>query len=215
MGGMSEDDVYAHLPEPMRQAMENRPDSVKDMNFEEVEKKIRPGATLARAKIAFWMEVERAQRLNVKINMMNVYKGIMTLSEFRRRVLGNSYGITYIVTPPTSYQIVVEEMLQAGLRIERETLDLPHVDEYGKIDHKLLAVKHKIIDGIHSRIKGLPVSRIHQVNQNLGESARSGQLTPDEIDAKLEALESPKESRLTKPERDAITVPSQIIGEGE
>lgn len=186
--GITLEEAYSFLPHYMIESLEAMPDHIRDRSPAEIEKTVAPDITLRRLKLAFWAELERAYRTNTKFNPASIYRGITTASFFRNKVVNSSYRLLYIVTPSTSYNLVMEEMLHAGLQFERELLSTPHVDQEGNFDHKLAKLKLDLVNNVKNRIKGLPVARTENVNHDFKHSSDSQQSMKD-IDARIRELE--------------------------
>jgi hypothetical protein len=148
---------------------------------------------LKRLRTTFWMELDRAHANGAKFLLKSVYEGFCERQYFTKKVLGNSYALAYMLRRHGGYEAILEEMLIHGLEVQREILDLPIVDEEGRIDMKVLDIKNKIIESTHNRLKGTPVNRtqIHQTTQSLPSDAvkKYQGLEESDIKARIRELE--------------------------
>lgn len=166
------------FPSALNERIALIPENLLEMSFPEIEKKANPDIDLKRMRVAFWLEYDRAYRTQTSFNLTNVYKGIMTGQHFNRLVMGNTYRLLYMISVLPSYKVIMEEMLHYGLMLEREIMELPHITggEGGKprfVDVKLLALKQKITEGVHNRLKGLPVSRTLMLTKDMDKDKES------------------------------------------
>lgn len=171
------------FPSPILDSLKLVPSELLDLSFDEIEKKANPGVDLRRLRVSFWLEYDRAARTNTAFSLSNIYRGIMTPAMFKKHVLGNSYRTLYLTIAPPSYQVIMEEMLHYGLMLERDILEMQHLTEKG-VDIELLKLKQKIVDGVHSRVKGLPVSRALMVTHEMSDKNDQNQSLKD-IDSEI------------------------------
>jgi hypothetical protein len=181
-----------HLPSVILDSLKVIPKEVFDMSFSEIKKRAAPDIDLERLRVAFWTEYERSQRTKTSFMCSNVHKGIMTNSGFRKSVLGNSFKLLYMTASPPEYKIIMEEMLNYGLALEREILDMnhfsPNKDGDQVLDIDLLKLKHKIIDGVHARVKGLPANTNINLNREVSTESKMPNLT--DVQRRIDALTS-------------------------
>lgn len=193
---LEQDQVADFLPSIIRERVNAIPSEIYDMPFEALERKLSVDGhvpiELSRVRIAFWLEFERASRTGIPFSLAAVCGGVMGLSKLQKEVLANSYRLAYIITPPPSYALVMDEFLHYGLQLQREILNMPHVNpKNGRTDTAMLSLKNKIIEGIHNRVKGMPTSKSVHIQKQLGEGELinpAGDIK--EIDAKIAELES-------------------------
>lgn len=186
---VSLEDAYAFLPQFIVDAIEAIPEHIREQSSSQLEDTVGADASLRRAKLAFWSELDRAYRSNTKFHVPNVHRGIMSVSHFRKYVVGSSHKLMYLITPPTTYKLIMEDMLFAGLQFETELLGLPHKDDAGNIDHKLLKLKLDLVNNVKNRLYGLPVARQENVNHNLNQHQKSDRPAMKDIDQKIKELE--------------------------
>lgn len=194
---MSGEELANLLPSAIQRQVLAIPSSVLDMSFEALEKKIPEHLRIdaSRARIAFWLEFERHHRTGQQFSLSAVYSGLMPYKRFQRDICSNSYVLAYLITPPPVYNVVMEEMLHYGISLQREILGLPHYTKDKDGDHildlPLLKLKNTIIDGIHDRIKGLPVSKNLHISKSLdgGEETTEKKRSLTDIERRIQELE--------------------------
>lgn len=190
--------VFNLVPGQLQRYMKVIPQDVWMMTPDEMEaeEKVRPMD--AQLRVAFWLEYERAHRTNSQMRMTDIYKGICSRTLFANHVISNSFRLAYILTPPAEYRIVMQEMLDLGLKQLREFLREEHsyIDENGVrlVDAKVAAVKLKAVEMLSNRLQGMPVHRSMQItenfNRNITSSTPSSGGQPDFNSMKPEELKN-------------------------
>ncbi len=145
---------------------------------------------LNRLRIAFWREYERAQSTKTMMLLANITSGIVSYQVFKKHFESHATRMAFIITPPQDYDTVIAEMFSIGLEQMRDILVSPHVDEQGKINTRLADVKIRIVESLHSRIKGGVVQRVEQKNLNVNVNKESNQAlqSMEDIDKRLAEL---------------------------
>jgi hypothetical protein len=194
LSALSQDELSGMLPTAISRHVSAIPESIYAMTLEQLEKKLDRGegvdVAISRIRIAFWLEFERHFRTGIAFNMSAVYGGVMNLKAFSRDILGNSYVLAYVISPPPSYSIVMDEMLHFGLQLQREILRIPH-GRGKELNVKLLGLKNNIVEGIHNRIKGLPVAKSLHLSSHVpnGGESQEKPIDVNELDKKIKELE--------------------------
>lgn len=156
----------------MFSALKARPDLFR-MAEKELRKAVKPTATDSRLRLAFWNEYNLAQETNQAMRMASVYAGVCTRQYFEGYYLSEPRNIAWMLCPPASFIVAMEEMLSRSMDKLSDILDQDVVDEHGKVDVKLGELFLKIHLAIESRLKGAVVTRaeirgeIKQTNLNL------------------------------------------------
>ncbi len=176
------------LPFPIEEKLKSIPKELLDLPFEEIEKKCGHNIDLRRMRVSFWIEYDRAYRTQTAFSLANVFKGIMTGQGFQKHIISNTYKIIYLTTPPPSYQVIMEELLHFSLMLDREILALPHIDDEGKVDTKLLTIKHRVAQAVHNRVKGLPVNRSLMFTKDVGEDEPKQSQSLKDINQEIESI---------------------------
>lgn len=197
---LSTAEIANSLPTAISSHVRAIPESVLNLSLNQLEAKIPDNLKVdaSRARIAFWLEFERHHRTGIAFSLASIYSGLMTYRRFQRDIVGNSYVLAYLVTPPPAYHVVMDEMLHYGLQLQREILGLSHFqkDKDGDfvLDHALLKIKNSIIDGVHDRIRGLPVAKSLNLSKTITETdeveKESSKRSLAELDARIRELES-------------------------
>jgi len=141
---------------------------------------------------AFWQEYDRSMRTNSTMETTAVFRGIVFDEPRFYIMLDDPKFVSYMLLPVQSYKVLTEGMHNLALKQLHDTLNLPHVNEEGKIDHRLLAQKMKIYKMMDDRIKGSVIQRqeikaISQVNHTT--EVRDVQMTSQQIEARIKELE--------------------------
>lgn len=130
--------------------------------------KAKPTPTDNRLRLAFWLEYDRVcNGFKDRIEMVNVYAGVCTHAYFENKYLKIPEKVAWLLTPPASYEVVLEEALQFGIEQLRETLSLPHLKDNGEIDVKMIELKAKIFAMLDMRKHGMYTQKIKQESLNI------------------------------------------------
>ena len=197
---LSPHELASLLPSSISTQVKAIPERVLNLTFSTLESKIPEALKIdaSRARIAFWLEFERHHRTGMQFNLGAVYSSLMPYKTFQRDIVGNSYVLAYMITPPPAYHVIMDEMLHYGLSLQREILQLSHFtkDRNGDVvlDHKLISLKNSIIDSVHNRMKGLPVAKSLNLSKTIvdvsEEEKASSKRSLAELDQRIKELES-------------------------
>lgn len=125
------------------------------------------GPEISQIRLAFWYEYDRAQTMMRKMNMTNVFGGVVSLTYFNKKVLSDPSLLAYIITPFTEYELAIKELMMFGLGQIRDILHLPHVKDNGEPDPKMCEVKVKIVQDLITRDRGSVIQKIEARNMNV------------------------------------------------
>lgn len=150
---------------------------------------------------AFWIEYDRAIRAGQKMNATNIFAGIVNKSYFFKEICTNTSRLAFLATPPTDYNTRLEELLTQGLQQYREILMLPNLDDKGRVDGRLIAVKQRIIEDVANRRRGGIINRMEVQSKNLNvnvehNTQKPKEQTVEEMEAELARLEAQKQHLL-------------------
>lgn len=146
---------------------------------------------LNRLRIAFWLEYEKAQAMNRKINMTNVYASCCTL-QIWTRILRDKIKLAWILLPPADYVVAMQELLTLGVDQMREILTAPVKLPSGRIDTRLADVKVKLLQYIDQRVKGAIIQRVDNRNVNVnvdGKDVIASRPDLDDINRQIEEMQ--------------------------
>lgn len=193
------DNLHAVAPLSLQKAMQAIPVSIFEMTDKELEKKFKLDhkVIIKRLRLSLWNEADRATNTRSPFRLNAIYEGFCDRHFFLRKVLGNSYALAYVIRRPLDYNILMTDMLYAGLELSNEVLHLDHIKDDGSLDHKLLQIKMSIVESVHNRLKGTPVSRSEIVQTTLP-AKQSGQVVDEsvslkEIQAEIKRLKGSEE----------------------
>lgn len=184
------DEFKSTLPTSILKYYKAIPDEVLNMPEEKLEKHI-PGdelTSIQHIRAAFWLEFNRAKTTLKPISLLAVYGGICTKNFFLNHIISNSFKASYIFKPPVAYEVMLDDLLYQGLRSQRQILMMPDRDDKGVFNKDLVKIKTAIIENIHNRVKGLPVSRSEIKNFTISAPPQQ-KLSSEELKAKIRELE--------------------------
>jgi hypothetical protein len=182
-----------------------------------------PSFTDDRLRLSFWNEYEASQALKRPMQMTRVYAGICSRQYFYDKVITNYLRMAWLLCPPQSYAVSLEEALLFGIDQMRDILTIPHVDSRGKVDPKIAKVKLDIVNMLDQRVKGAVVQKtqalhVHASTDKLKSQAPIKEEDMAELDRRLKELElesaklaSPQQRQIEDPVEDAILVNTNPI----
>lgn len=166
-----------------------------------------PTPTDNRLRLSFWLEYDRAQASGKGMVISNILAGICTRDYFYGPYLSKSYKVAWILCPPTDYVTKISEALDFGLDQLREVLDLPILDEKGRINVKLGELKAKIVAMLDARKHGAVVQRVEQKNMNLNIATSDNQVAKMALSGTMEDLQK-RMKELERRERQILNLPT-------
>jgi hypothetical protein len=132
-----------------------------------LKKRLKPDAITSRLRLSFWDEYTRAQDMQKTMLVSNIVKGACSLDYFYKRILTDDRRLAWIVSPPKDYALAMRELLDLGIDEWRDILAMPNQDRKGRVDHRLIAQKIKIVQMLDLRVKGAIVQKLQVQNKNL------------------------------------------------
>jgi hypothetical protein len=149
------DSVVNRLPSWLGALIMAIPDDVFDMTYESLRKQAKPTSVEERLRHSFWNEYKRVihdvRKPNISVN--NVIGGVCSLNGFKK-IAAFSYKLAYILQPPPSVDLAFDELIHKGLAEMMLIMATPMVDDKGKVDSKLGALKSKILNDVLTRRNG-------------------------------------------------------------
>ena len=167
-----------------------------------------PTPTDNRLRLKFWDEYDRAQATQTGMDMISVFAGICTKDYFYGRYLKAPEKVAWLLNPPASYTIKMEEALSYGVDQLREILDMPLVNSQGRFDVKLAELKAKIVAMLDVRVKGAVVQKVENTNKNMSLNVQTSDraLAEKLVGASMSDLEK-RLKELERRERRALNLP--------
>jgi len=141
-----------------------------------LETKLRPHAMLNRIRLAVWREYERCTGGMRKFKMANVSRALGVPSITILGWMRDPERLLWVLTPPSSYQAILEEAVVHGLnRLRNEilTMDVRERDMHGAVigegvvDPKKAELLLKAISYVDLRVNGSIVQKSEAKNLNL------------------------------------------------
>lgn len=158
-----------------------------------------------RIRLNFWLEYESAQHHLKPMTVAAIIRGLCSTG-YLEKYLTNPGHVAWMLTPPASYEVVVEEALQYGMEKMRDVLEMDEMLPNGQPNLKLIEIKAKIVTMLDVRLKGLPTQRVEQrsLTYNLNEASRDAGASA-EAASMAQLQERLKE--LERRERRALNLP--------
>jgi hypothetical protein len=184
--------VSAETQAHIFRAYTSRPDLFR-MGEVELRRACKPTVTDNRLRLAFWNEHNLAQENGTTMRMTSVYAGVCTRQFFETKYLSEPVNIAWMLCPPASYIIALEEIVARSQTKLSEILDAEVVDEDGKVDVKLGELILKINVAAEARLKGSVLVRKHitgevtNTNKNLNVNANVD-TTPEQAAKVVDAV---------------------------
>ncbi len=200
------------MPEVFLRAALALPEEFKDLDDQTLKQryKFNPSATDHQLRLSFWLEYDRVQsQLLLRMVTAMIIRGIITEEYLYKHYFAHPARMAFLLIPPKSYTIKMQEMLENGLEQMREIQDLPHtsVNARGEIqiNTKVLELKFKIMTYMDMRLNGAIAQKlqIEQKNMNVNFHGTAKELnqvmeknTMAALDHRLEVLRK-REAMLT------------------
>ena len=184
------------MPREARATLDETPALWLTMDEHEIVKLVKPTPLLQQIRSAFWLEYDAAQSTHTKMTLKGVilHMGSSSPSLLVKDALTNTKKLAFILHPPLHYDTLIAESLSHGLRRIQEILDLPLVDQDGKIDHKSAELILKATAFLDIRKNGMPTQRTEMkqltVNVTKKDLAALNGHKPHELDQKIRQLEA-------------------------
>jgi len=148
---------------------------------------------LNRLRIAFWKEYDHAQSQMRGMLWANISRLVQRPSVSIADYFHNHATLAYILCPPASYDVFLEEALSHGMGRIREILDLPLTDENGRVNAKVGELILKAAAFLDLRTHGGFLQKSAHVEVGIGVNQMkkfSEQMSIADIDKKIKELEN-------------------------
>jgi hypothetical protein len=193
--------VYNLVSDSMQHAMDSLPKEYMLLSERQLRKEVEPDFKLDQMRVSFWIEYQRAQLTNTRINLATVYANICASSTFHEHVIAIPKHLAWLLTPPTEWISGMRAILDRGMAVMYDAVNAKNIfDEDGNVNPKVLNAVTRVIKDASIVIHGLPTIRTEtkSVNVNLNSTTPS----PTHLDL----AEKRKELERLKAERQAIPV---------
>lgn len=139
-----------------------------------------------RLRMSFWLEYDRAQANQVRMEMKRIWSGACSEDCFYR-LIKNPVKLGYYLIPPKSYTLACQELLdRAGTILGQYLME---VLSKGKWSAKEIEVVSKIYALMDARVHGAVVQRVEQKNLNLNVETNKPEMSLDEVKKRLIEIE--------------------------
>lgn len=171
-----------------------------------------PSPTDNRLRLKFWDEYDRAQAELKNIIISNVTPGVCSREYFTQNYLASPEKVAWLLCPPASYVVKMEEALAFGIEQLRDILELPTTSPSGRVDTKLAELKAKIVAMMDIRVKGAITQKIEQKSMNINVQTSDKQVANRALQGSMEDIE--KRLRELK-KRDKVAGAGEIAIDAE
>ena len=207
------------LPPSVRALLTNAKEKVPhllDMDERVLWKELRsqdksPSVSDSRLRMKFWNEYERAAALGERMNLPNIYLGVCSPDYFQNRYILMPEKVAWMLCPPASYVVKMEEALAYGVEQLRDILELPLVDAKGRPDMKLAELKAKIVAMLDIRVKGAIVQKVENKTTSLNINTTDKQVAKAMLFNSMEDIERRMKELDKKDRLAAIRVDSTVL----
>ena len=173
------------VPESLKKVMNSLDDKHRYLTETNLRKFADADARLAQLRIAFWIEYNSAQKVERKMSILNVYRGIASQDFWENVILKDPKKVAYIIVPPKDYLVAMNELLELGMDRMREILKAPLYDKNGKFDPKVADKVIRVAHAVEARVKGAVVTK----TLNLNADVNPNKLGIDAVDTNTTSLE--------------------------
>ena len=179
------------IPREIKPALNAVPKEWLLLNEQELQHLVQPEPGLNRLRLAFWAEYEDAQR-NVRRMDLHVLSQLTGMpSKYILAQLRSTDRMAWVLCPPASYEMFLDEALSFGMKRLREDIlgmDIKYAD--GSVDPKKADILLKAIAFVDMRKHGGIVQKnLHLHGSTKDMKSFSRKLTDQEIDARIAGLE--------------------------
>lgn len=179
------------IPRELRAALEAVPKEWLLLTEEELHGFVSPEPGLNRLRLAFWAEYEAAQRSVRRMDLYAISQLTGRPSKYIVAELRGTDRMAWVLCPPASYEMFLDEALSFGMkRLREDILGMNIKDADGSVDPKKADILLKAIAFVDMRKHGGIVQKnLHLHGSTNGMKALSRQLSEEEIDARIAELE--------------------------
>lgn len=180
------------------------------------ERKAKPTNLVARLRLSFWDEYERAIQTKSRIKINGFVRAHCDRAYFYDVIMTNNMWMVYIITPPRKYELTMRQILDKANQSLLEILALPLVDENGRPDKTVIAAHLKIQLMADNRVKGSVAQKLqiqqHIVSQQLPpEDEVYERFTLKQLDALQEKIDSNKETKKLLAQLEADSSTEEVV----
>lgn len=182
-------------PKGLPDLIESLPQGYLERSERELRKVVPEDPVLNQLRIAFWKEYDAAQGQMRNMLWTNIAQMMQRPSAMIAVYFHNPQTLSYILCPPTNYNVFLEEAHAFSLDKIRRILDLPLVDEDGKVNVKLGELQLKAAAFIDLRVQGGFLQKSVHAELGMGTDQvkkLAKDLSSDELDKKIKELEQRK-----------------------
>lgn len=183
---MGKHPVVSEIQENLRAQLENVlnpsllerfisiPHDILELSDTELTERTKIGMVEEKLRIAFWVEQGMAAKGKRNMRMTNVYAGICDIGTYNK-VIGNSYKLAYLCSPPMEYSMALEQLLYLGNKRmfeilssenHKKIIDGRTGEESIIIDPKVADVQRRVWVDVQNYLKGSPIHRTENTNLN-------------------------------------------------
>jgi hypothetical protein len=192
-----------------------------------------PDAMLNTIRLKLWMEYERCQAgKGRKIEIFKVLGETCRNVNFEKFVLSRADRVAWLLCPPTTYKMKIEEALNFGLSRLREILDADAIEEFTdedtgrkrvSVNVKLAELQTKIVNMLDNRVHGAARQVISQTTRSMNLNVEATpemvgraveQIGADNLDREIKELERRERLALNLP-ADPIMIDGEIKESGD
>lgn len=159
-----------------------------------------------RVRLAFWDEYNASTAGNKKMSLQCILSGTTAWDTWITAYEPNDKRMCWIFTPPTSYVAQMRHILHRGTERLLEIINLPMVNDEGKVDIKIANLVLRAWQLADMRVKGgvMQKVQIEQKSMNLNLNAES---TVDNLRAQVSGMDLKEletlEARIERAKKDS------------
>jgi hypothetical protein len=187
--------IYNLVPNYVKKAIDQIiPDDL-NRSEEELKRLLEPDVFLCQLRYAFWREYNSAQEDYRMMNIASVATMMGVPLHNVTSTLKRPEDLVWVLKPPVSYDLLLEEALNHGIkRLRDDLLNISLFDDEGKFDSKAADIILKTTAFLDMRKNGGIVQKNLHVHANTREMKKFAKdLSVEEIDSKIRELESQRD----------------------
>ncbi len=183
--------LLSFLPDDLHEGVKRIPERLTNIEEEELttlleaEYKYTPSTLLNSLRVRFWQEFDVAFAKKAQMNMIQVYLGICSRTQFHNIIKDKPHQLAFILCEPPEYKTAMEGLEPLQLRVWKNILNIPMKENGKRQDPKILELQHKVALAIDLRNKGGYLNRSETKNLTMLHQKSEHTHTTHNIDSKV------------------------------
>ena len=214
-------DLTRNIPKSIQERHSSIPESITQMNEDELEAHFKPKIMLYQIKNRIWDEVKaRTEDPNKTITMSSIASGVCS-EQSLLRYMDNDYILAWFLTPMASYDVIsnavlakatkrYEDLIGMDINVTRKRKNAEgEFEYYTEVDAKKADILLRAIQNIENRVLGTAIQKNINLSGDLDKHEDvKVEFSMDDVNKRIKELEEKLGGKHNEEERvgDAIVV---------